>query len=83
MGLIALIIAIISFIFLKDTDHSIFKWFVLSAGIIAFYLRAVVNSIQRREGLIENKVSTFYAHAAVISFWISVIISIVGFFKLD
>ncbi|TFB11464.1 hypothetical protein E3V55_03610 [Candidatus Marinimicrobia bacterium MT.SAG.3] len=77
MGAIALIIAIIAFAILWSSDHELFKWMVLGAGIVAAYLRAVVSSIARRSGQIGPDVKTFWMHAANISFWISIILSIV------
>ena len=78
MGAIELIIAVIAFAILWNSDHELLKWIVLGAGIVAAYFRAVVRSIARRSAQIGSDVMTFWMHAANISFWISIILSIVG-----
>ena len=78
MGAIALVIAIIAFSLLWNSDHALLKWSILGAGLISAYIRAVVSSIARRSGQIGSDVMTFWMHGANISFWISIILSIVG-----
>lgn len=82
MGVIALILAVIAFSLLWYTENDLLKWTVLLGGIVAAYFRAVVSSIQKRGSLISSNVSNFWNHAAVIAFWLSIIISIIGFVKV-
>jgi hypothetical protein len=78
MGLIALGVAALAAFLLWDTEYQTLKWGVIVAGGLAWYLRRVVASIQKRGGFIREDVSRFWAHAAVIGFWFSIILSVAG-----
>lgn len=81
MALIAILLAGIASFALWDSDHQTFKWIIISAAAITWYLRKVVTSIQRREGFIESETVGFWARVCANSFWISVILSIIGLIK--
>jgi len=82
MGILAFIIAFICFAFLWSTNHVLLKWLVLAAGSAAFYLRAVVESILRRKDNYEHRVLMFWSHAAVVSFWVSIALTVFGLYKI-
>lgn len=78
MGLIALLIAGISAFLLWDSPHYIMKWVVLASGGVAWYTRRVVASLQKRGGFRREEVHQFWQHTAVVCFWASIILSLVG-----
>ena len=82
MGTIALVIAIISFSILWSSDQEFLKWSILGAGLLSVYIRTVVNSIARGSSRISIEFMIFWMHGANISFWISIILSIVGIFSV-
>lgn len=81
MDLIAITLAGISSFFLWNTDHQVLKWIIISAAAITWYLRRVVTSIQRKERIVEPETVGFWARVCANSFWISVILSIIGLIK--
>jgi len=81
MDVIAILLAGISSFVLWSSDHQLLKWIIIIVAIIAWYLRRVVASIQKRAGLIDPRIAGFWANACVVSFWISVILSATGIIK--
>jgi len=78
MGIIALLVAGIAAFLLWDTPHQTMKWVVLATAGAAWYLRRVVDSLEKRGATYPLDVHRFWSHAAVVGFWSSVIVSLVG-----
>lgn len=78
MHFISIFLALISSLLLWNTEHQLLKWLIIIMAILCFFFR--INS-EPHFSSDDPKYASFWAHAAVISFWSSVILSIFGIIK--
>jgi len=80
MGLIAPALAGLSVLLLLNTPHQTMMGVVLACGLAAWSARRVASPPDARHNVPGEDGRRFWQHAAVISFWTSVIVSSVGIY---